>query len=89
MAQKKSTKAVGRKATAPSAKKTNGKKTATKKTDLVVFALRMTPAERTKLHRTAGPRGATRLARAVLVAAANEDESAFKAAMKAARETRS
>ena len=48
----------------------------------------MSEAERTKLHETAGPRGATRLARAVLVAAANDDEAGFKAAIKEATETR-
>jgi len=77
--KKKTTRATGRKTKASAAKKTAAK------ADLVVFALRMTLAERTKLHKTAGPRATTRLARAVLVAAANRDESAFRAAMKAAR----
>ncbi len=90
MAQKKSTKkAAARKTTARTANTANGKRKAAKKQELVVFALRMTLTERTKPHKTAGPRGATRLARAVLVAAANENESAFKAAVKAAREARS
>jgi hypothetical protein len=58
------------------------------KEDLCVFALRMTGAERAKLHEAAGPGGATRLARAVLIAASNEDESAFKSAIKEAKEAR-
>ena len=58
------------------------------KEDLCVFALRMTEAERTKLPETAGPRGAARLARAVLVAAANENESGFRAALKEAAKLR-
>ena len=53
-----------------------------------MFALRMTEAERTKFHEVAGPGGATRLARAVLVAVANEDEGAFRAAIKEARGAR-
>ena len=56
-----------------------------KEEGLCVFALRMTEAERTKLHEAAGPGGATRLARAVLVAAANEGEGAFRATIKEAR----
>jgi hypothetical protein len=56
--------------------------------NLVVFALRMTEAERTKLHETAGPRGATRMARQVLVAAAGEDPAAFNAALDEARRAR-
>ena len=55
------------------------------KEDLCVFALRMTEPERTKLHATAGPRGAARFARAVLNAAAQEDEGAFKTALAEAR----
>ena len=62
--------------------------TTTPKEDLVVFALRMTAAERSRLHETAGPRGAARLARAVLIAAANEDDAAFKAAVAEARTLR-
>jgi hypothetical protein len=55
---------------------------------LVVFALRMTEPERTKLHETAGPRGATRMARQVLVAATTEDPVAFKAVLDEARRAR-
>ena len=40
---------------------------------LVVFALRMTLDERTRLHETAGPAKASRFARMILIAAANRD----------------
>jgi hypothetical protein len=81
MAKKKTTtkKATSRKAAKTAAK---AKKEKAPKEELCVFALRMTPAERTKLHKTAGPGRAARLARAVLNAAANKDEAAFRAALK-------
>mgnify|MGYP001765914106 CR=1 FL=1 len=53
-----------------------------------VFAFRLTPAESAAIHKTAGPRGASRFARAVLVAFANEDETAFGAVLKEAKEAR-
>lgn len=59
------------------------------KEELCVFALRLTPAERDALHAMAGPARASRFARTVLAAAAQGDESAFKAAIKEAREARS
>lgn len=52
------------------------------------FALRLPVAERDAFHQAAGPAGASRSARAVLVAFANEDEAAFRDAIKAARELR-
>ena len=58
------------------------------KEELCVFALRLTPAERDALHKTAGPARASRFARTILVAAANEDEAAFRTAIKEAREAR-
>ena len=58
------------------------------KEELVVFAFRLTEAERTKIHATAGPRNATHFVRTVAVAFANEDESAFKAMLKEARDLR-
>ena len=80
------------------AKKTTSKKTAAaKKTapkagkpkeDLVVFAFRLAKAERDAIHKTAGPRNATQFVRRVAVAFANENESAFKAVLKDAREAR-
>lgn len=56
--------------------------------ELCVFALRMSPAERDALHEMAGPARASRFARTVLAAAAQGDESAFKAAIKEAKEAR-
>ena len=55
------------------------------KEDLVVFAFRLTEAERTAIHKTAGPANASRFIRRVAVAFANEDESAFKAVLAEAR----
>ena len=76
--------------TAPTKKTTKRKtaepKAATKpKEDLVVFAFRLTEAERTAIHKTAGPANASRFVRRVAVAFANEDESAFKAVLAEAR----
>lgn len=52
------------------------------------FALKMPVPEREAFHKAAGPAGASRVARVVLVAFANEDEGAFKTAIKEAREAR-
>ena len=52
------------------------------------FALRLPVAERDAIHKMAGPAGASRFARTVLVAFANEDEGAFNTAVKEAREQR-
>jgi hypothetical protein len=60
----------------------------TAKEELVVFAFRLTPAERDAIHKTAGPAKASRFVRQVAVAFAFEDEAAFRAAMKEAREAR-
>lgn len=53
-----------------------------KETGLCVFALRMTEAERTALHKTAGPGNASQFAREVLVAAAKKDLKALEAIFK-------
>ncbi len=53
-----------------------------------VFAIRVTDQELEAIHRAAGPRNATRFIRAVAAAFASEDESAFRAVVKEARETR-
>ena len=58
------------------------------KEDLVVFAIRLTKAERDKIHETAGPAGATRFIRAVAAAFANEDEAGFRAAVQEAKKLR-
>ena len=79
-------------------KKTQTKKAGVKKTakapakskqeDLVVFAFRLTPAERDAIHKTAGPRNATRLVRQVAVAFAREDEKGFREVLKEAKNAR-
>lgn len=70
------------------AKKTTPKRSAKPKEDLVVFAFRLTEAERTKIHKTAGPAKASKFIRQVASAFANEDEATFRAVLKEARETR-
>ena len=52
------------------------------------FALRLPVPERDAFHAAAGPSAASRFARTVLVAFANEDEVAFKAALAEARKLR-
>jgi hypothetical protein len=52
------------------------------------FALRLPIPERDAFHAAAGPSAASRVARTVLVAFANEDEPAFKAALAEARKLR-
>jgi len=49
--------------------------------DLVVFAFRLTRAERALIHQAAGSAKASQLARTLLVAAAQRDEAAIKTAM--------
>ena len=53
-----------------------------------VFAIRVTDDELAAIHKTAGPRNATRFVRAVAAAFAAEDEAAFRAVVKEAREAR-
>ena len=52
------------------------------------FALKMPIAERDALHAASGAAGASRFARIVLVAFANDDEAAFKAAIAEAKNLR-
>ena len=85
MAAKKTT---TRKKTA-AAKKTTPKLAKPPKETLCVFAFRLAPAERDAIHKTAGPRNATQFVRRVAVAFAKEDESAFRAVLKEARDARS
>ena len=49
--------------------------------ELVVFAFRLTRAERDLIHQAAGPAKASQLARSLLVAAAQKDEQAVKTIM--------
>ena len=80
--------------TTASTKKSTSKNATTKqkaaktKEDLVVFAFRLTEAERTKIHAAAGPANASRFIRHIAIAFANEDVKAFQAALKEARELR-
>jgi hypothetical protein len=52
------------------------------------FALRLPVSEREAFHAASGAAGASRFARIVLVAFANDDEPAFKAAIAEARKLR-
>ena len=52
------------------------------------FALKLPVPEREAFHKAAGPASASRFARTVLVAFANEDEGAFKSAIAEARKLR-
>lgn len=58
------------------------------KEDLVVFAFRLTEAEREAIHKTAGPRNATQFVRRVAVAFAREDEKAFREVIKEAAQAK-
>jgi len=51
--------------------------------DLCVFAFRLTTEERDAIHKAAGPAKASKFARSLLVAAAQNDEATVKAIMKA------
>ena len=73
---------------APSKKATTKQKAAKPKEDLVVFAFRLTDAERTRIHATAGPANASRFIRRIAVAFADEEVKAFQAVLKEARELR-
>jgi len=53
-----------------------------------VFAIRVTDDELAAIHRASGPRNATRFIRAVAAAFANEDEAAFRAVIKEAKDAR-
>ena len=88
--KKRSTKKAGSKAPSPAkpAKATKAPKTSkAKATDKPnrVFAIRVTDEELAAIHKTAGPRNATRFIRAVAAAFANQDEAAFRAVLKEAR----
>ena len=67
----------------PKPKKERAPKEATR-----TFAIRITDAELAAIHKAAGPRNATRLVRAVCAAFAAEDDAAFRALLKEAREAR-
>ena len=74
--------------TAKKAARPKAKAAKAPKEDLCVFAFRLTEAERSAIHKTAGPARASRYVRQVAAAFAKEDEAAFKAVLKDAREAR-
>ncbi len=69
-----SKKAEAKEATAPKATPTS-KARKTPVEDLVVFAFRLTAAERDAIHKAAGPSNASKFIRALAIAAANRDEA--------------
>ena len=80
-ASKKNT--TAKKATSKTAR---SRKATKSKEDLVVFAFRLTEAERDAIHKTAGPARASRYVRRVAAAFAKQDEGAFKAVLKEAKD---
>ena len=56
------------------------------KEDLVVFAFRLTQAERDRIHKAAGPAKASKFVRALTAAAANGDDTTVLEIVKATRE---
>ena len=66
---------------APRTKATKAVVQADDSQDLVVFAFRLTRAERDLIHQAAGPAKASKLARSLLVAAAQKDAAAVKTIM--------
>ena len=70
------------------AKEPKPKKDKAPKDPLVVFAIRLTEAERTAIHQAAGPRNDTQSVRSVALAAAREDDAAFQQAIADARALR-
>ena len=78
--------ATAKKATSKTAR---SRKAAKSKEDLVVFAFRLTEAERDLIHKTAGPARASKFVRRVAAAFAKQDEGAFRAVLKEARQARS
>ncbi len=71
-----------------SPKKTKAEAPATEKEPLVVFAFRLSQAERDAIHQTAGPRNATQFVRRVAVAFAQEDAKAFQGVLEEAKSAR-
>ena len=61
---------------------------ASRNDELVVFAIRVTQAERDAIHKAAGPRRATQFVRALSVAASRNDMKGIQRVLKEAREAR-
>ncbi len=81
MAQKKTTKTT-RRAAKQTTKQAEVPVQPDDSQELVVFAFRLTRAERDLIHRAAGPAKASKLARTLLVAVAQKDAAAVKKVMK-------
>jgi hypothetical protein len=64
------------------------KRTKQPKEDVVVFACRVSQAERDAFHTATGPAGASRFARKLMVIFSKEDDVGFRALVKEAREAR-
>lgn len=52
---------------------------------LVVFAIRLTEAERTEIHEAAGPRNATKFVRGIVVASARGDLETIRSIVEGAK----
>ena len=75
--KKKTDKSTRKAAVAAAPAKTKKEKAPKTADDKVVFAFRLSPAERDAIHKAAGPRGASRFVREVALAAAAGDKKAF------------
>ena len=71
------TSATGKKSKAKPKKERKTKTEKVPAKDQVVFAFRLSKAERERIHRASGPGKATRFVRAAALAAADGDRSAF------------
>lgn len=71
---------------APETKAAKPKREKLPAAELMTFAVRLPKADSAKFHEAAGPGKASNVARRLLVAFANADESEFKAIVKDARE---
>jgi hypothetical protein len=89
MAKKKQTSKKTPKASKPkkAAPRDEAPKQADDSQELVVFAFRLTRAERDLIHKAAGPAKASKFVRSLAVAAAAGDEAAVKATMESFRHT--
>jgi hypothetical protein len=77
-----STSAAGKKPKAKPKKERKPKVEKTPKEDQVVFAFRLSKAQRDRIHKAAGPGKATRFVRAAALAASDGDRSAFDQLLK-------
>ena len=87
MTKAKSSKNTAAKRTKAGATNEGTPKTSEAREELVVFAFRLTEAERDAIHKAAGPAKASKFARTLLAAAARNDVGAVKAIMEATKGT--